>query len=170
MTKDITHIPVDIIANFMKDTFQALGVPKEEAAICADVLIASNEGIGAAAQTLRAGHDGVVMVPNGIGREIHNRLQAAAVASDGAELLGDPHRLLHALELLEALDRDHAGRAQQVDLGERAGSPLDLVQLRSHTGVALGELHHAPHLGGVGLNVRLHDDDHGKSLQPPNSA
>ncbi|HEY73219.1 MAG: lactate dehydrogenase [Anaerolineaceae bacterium 4572_32.2] len=36
---EITHIPIDTIANFMKDTFQALGVPEDEAAICADVLI-----------------------------------------------------------------------------------------------------------------------------------
>ncbi|MEA3342297.1 MAG: Ldh family oxidoreductase [Chloroflexota bacterium] len=34
-----THVPVDIIGKFMKDTFQALGVPEDEAAICADVLI-----------------------------------------------------------------------------------------------------------------------------------
>ena len=39
---ETTYIPVDIIANFMKDTFQALGVPEEEAAICADVLITSD--------------------------------------------------------------------------------------------------------------------------------
>jgi len=42
MTNDISYVPVDIIASFMKDTFQALGVPKEEAAICADVLITSD--------------------------------------------------------------------------------------------------------------------------------
>jgi glycosyltransferase involved in cell wall biosynthesis len=58
----------------------------------ADVLIASNEGIAAAAQTLRTGHDGVVMVPNGIGRGIHKRLQTAA---DRGERVG-PARVLYA--------------------------------------------------------------------------
>jgi len=37
-----TYMPVDIVASFMQDTFQALGVPEEEAAICADVLIAAD--------------------------------------------------------------------------------------------------------------------------------
>ena len=37
-----THIPVDIIASFMQDTFHALGVPKDEARICADVLITAD--------------------------------------------------------------------------------------------------------------------------------
>jgi len=39
---EIIYIPVDTIAGFMKDTFQALGVPEEEATICADVLITSD--------------------------------------------------------------------------------------------------------------------------------
>ncbi len=39
---ETTHIPVGIIENFMKDTFQALGVPGDEAAICADVLIVAD--------------------------------------------------------------------------------------------------------------------------------
>ncbi len=37
-----TNIPVDIIEKFMRDTFQALGVPEAEASICADVLITSD--------------------------------------------------------------------------------------------------------------------------------
>jgi L-2-hydroxycarboxylate dehydrogenase (NAD+) len=36
------HIPVDAIENFMIDVFQALGAPKDEARICADVLITSD--------------------------------------------------------------------------------------------------------------------------------
>jgi L-2-hydroxycarboxylate dehydrogenase (NAD+) len=36
------HIPVDTIENFMIDVFQALGVPEDEARICADVLITSD--------------------------------------------------------------------------------------------------------------------------------
>jgi L-2-hydroxycarboxylate dehydrogenase (NAD+) len=39
---EITYIPVNIIENFMQDTFQALGVPEDEARICADVLITSD--------------------------------------------------------------------------------------------------------------------------------
>jgi hypothetical protein len=105
--------------------------------------------------------EGLLADADAVVLEAH-RLEAAPVASDGAELLGDSHGLFHALELLEGLDGDHAGGAEQVDLGERAGSPLDLVQLGRHAGVALGELHHTPHLGGVGLDVCLHDDDHGE--------
>jgi len=41
MTETV-HIPVDIIANFMQDTFQALGVPGGDAVICADVLITAD--------------------------------------------------------------------------------------------------------------------------------
>ncbi len=37
-----THIPVAVIENFMRDVFQGLGVPEEEARICADVLITSD--------------------------------------------------------------------------------------------------------------------------------
>lgn len=36
------YVSWDLIENFMKDTFQAVGVPKEDAAICADVLMESD--------------------------------------------------------------------------------------------------------------------------------
>jgi len=39
---DITYIPVNVIEDFMIDVFQALGVPEDEARICADVLITSD--------------------------------------------------------------------------------------------------------------------------------
>lgn len=42
MSEDVKHIPVEVIANFMMDVFQALGVPEDEARICTDVLIASD--------------------------------------------------------------------------------------------------------------------------------
>ncbi len=37
-----THIPVEVVYQFMRDLFSALGVPQEEARICADVLIAAD--------------------------------------------------------------------------------------------------------------------------------
>jgi L-2-hydroxycarboxylate dehydrogenase (NAD+) len=42
MAKEVQHIPVEIIEKFMLDVFQAVGVPSDEARICADVLIASD--------------------------------------------------------------------------------------------------------------------------------
>ena len=39
---DVTHIPVPVIEAFMIDTFRALGVPDDDARICAAVLIASD--------------------------------------------------------------------------------------------------------------------------------
>jgi L-2-hydroxycarboxylate dehydrogenase (NAD+) len=39
---EITYIPVNVIERFMVDVFTTLGVPEEDAAICADVLIASD--------------------------------------------------------------------------------------------------------------------------------
>jgi L-2-hydroxycarboxylate dehydrogenase (NAD+) len=39
---EITYIPVNVIERFMVDVFTGLGVPEEDAAICADVLIASD--------------------------------------------------------------------------------------------------------------------------------
>jgi LDH2 family malate/lactate/ureidoglycolate dehydrogenase len=36
------YFPVDVVQNFMLDLFQALGVPEDDARICADVLIASD--------------------------------------------------------------------------------------------------------------------------------
>jgi len=39
---DITRIPVNVIQDFMMDVFQALGVPEDEARICAEVLITSD--------------------------------------------------------------------------------------------------------------------------------
>ena len=39
---EIAYIPVDVIQDFMVDVFQALGVPEDEARICADVLITSD--------------------------------------------------------------------------------------------------------------------------------
>jgi len=38
----ITHTPVDVIESFMIDVFHGLGVPEDEARICADVLITSD--------------------------------------------------------------------------------------------------------------------------------
>jgi L-2-hydroxycarboxylate dehydrogenase (NAD+) len=37
-----TYIPVNVVESFMMDVFQGLGVPQEDARICADVLIASD--------------------------------------------------------------------------------------------------------------------------------
>jgi L-2-hydroxycarboxylate dehydrogenase (NAD+) len=39
---EITDIPVDTIENFTIDVFQGLGIPEDEARICADVLITSD--------------------------------------------------------------------------------------------------------------------------------
>ena len=39
---EITYIPASVIQSFIADAFTALGVPKDEAAICADVLITSD--------------------------------------------------------------------------------------------------------------------------------
>ena len=39
---ETTYLPVSVIENFMMDVFQGLGVPKDEAHICADVLITSD--------------------------------------------------------------------------------------------------------------------------------
>ena len=39
---DVTYIPVDVIESFIVDVFQGLGVPEDEARICADVLITSD--------------------------------------------------------------------------------------------------------------------------------
>jgi LDH2 family malate/lactate/ureidoglycolate dehydrogenase len=40
---DVVYLKFDIIENFMKDCFMALGVPEEDAAICADVLIEADK-------------------------------------------------------------------------------------------------------------------------------
>jgi len=39
---DITHVPVDVIQQFMIDVFEALGTPPQDARICAEVLITSD--------------------------------------------------------------------------------------------------------------------------------
>jgi LDH2 family malate/lactate/ureidoglycolate dehydrogenase len=39
---EITFVPADIIVDFIMDVFQGLGVPEDDARICADVLIASD--------------------------------------------------------------------------------------------------------------------------------
>jgi LDH2 family malate/lactate/ureidoglycolate dehydrogenase len=39
---ETTHIPVNVIQSFIADVFTSLGVPEDEAAICADVLITSD--------------------------------------------------------------------------------------------------------------------------------
>ncbi len=39
---ETTYLPVSVIENFMMDVFQGLGVPQDEACICADVLITSD--------------------------------------------------------------------------------------------------------------------------------
>jgi len=40
---DVVYFKFDIIENFMKDCFKALGVPEKDAAICADVLIEADK-------------------------------------------------------------------------------------------------------------------------------
>ena len=72
--------------------------------------------------------EGVLADADAVVLEAH-RLEPAAVTPDGAEALGDADHLLDAGELLEGRRGDHAGRAEQVDLGERAGRALDLVDL-----------------------------------------
>ncbi len=39
---DVNYLPVAVVESFMKDVFQGLGTPAEDAAICAEVLIASD--------------------------------------------------------------------------------------------------------------------------------
>jgi LDH2 family malate/lactate/ureidoglycolate dehydrogenase len=41
-TTDITYVPADVIESFMMDVFQGLGVPEDDARICAHVLIAAD--------------------------------------------------------------------------------------------------------------------------------
>ncbi len=43
MSENSTWIPFDVMERFMSDVFKGLGVPDEEAAICADVLIAADK-------------------------------------------------------------------------------------------------------------------------------
>ncbi len=43
MTDNMTFIPFDLLENFMKDIFIHYGVPDEDAAVCANVLIASDK-------------------------------------------------------------------------------------------------------------------------------
>ncbi len=40
--QEVTHLPVNVIQDFMIDVFEALGTPPEDARICADVLITSD--------------------------------------------------------------------------------------------------------------------------------
>ncbi len=39
---EVTFIPVDVVRSFVEDVFRGLGVPEDEARICADVLLASD--------------------------------------------------------------------------------------------------------------------------------
>ena len=43
MSDKITWIPFDKMESFMKDVFMGVGVPAEDAAICANVLITSDK-------------------------------------------------------------------------------------------------------------------------------
>ncbi len=42
MTEEITYIDVKTLHNFMQDVFTGIGVPKEDAKICSDILISSD--------------------------------------------------------------------------------------------------------------------------------
>ena len=42
MPNDAVYIPVDTLQNFIRDTFIKLGVPADEAQVCAEVLITSD--------------------------------------------------------------------------------------------------------------------------------
>ena len=65
------------------------------------------------------------------------------------------HHPLDAGELLEGLGRDHPGRTQQVELGQRPGGALDLVKLGAHAGIGLCEVDQALDLGGSELTSAL---------------
>lgn len=43
MTENQWYIPFDVMERFMKDVFVAVGVPAEDAAVCADILITSDK-------------------------------------------------------------------------------------------------------------------------------
>ena len=43
MSKNTIWVDFDILENFMIDTFTGIGVPEEDARICAEVLIASDK-------------------------------------------------------------------------------------------------------------------------------
>ena len=43
MGNDFVWVDFDLLENFMKDAFAAIGIPKDDAAVCADVLITSDK-------------------------------------------------------------------------------------------------------------------------------
>jgi len=43
MAEDFVWVDFDLLEKFMKDAFNAIGIPEEEAAVCAEVLIASDK-------------------------------------------------------------------------------------------------------------------------------
>ncbi|RKY97392.1 MAG: Ldh family oxidoreductase, partial [Candidatus Hydrothermota bacterium] len=43
MEKDVVWVPFDIMEQFMVDALKAVGVPEEDAKICADVLITADK-------------------------------------------------------------------------------------------------------------------------------
>jgi LDH2 family malate/lactate/ureidoglycolate dehydrogenase len=43
MNKDIVWVDCDILENFMIDTFKGVGVPEDDAKICAEILIAADK-------------------------------------------------------------------------------------------------------------------------------
>ena len=94
-----------------------------------------------------------------------------AMTADGAELLGNPHHLLDAGELLERVRGNRSRGAQQVELRQHPGGPLDLVDLGADARKTLGQLDDALDFVRIRVRVGLHDDDQraspGRAVSPP---
>jgi len=122
---EIIHIPVSVIERFMRDVFQALGVPPDDARICAEVLIASD---------LRG------IESHGVGRlkYYYDRIRA------GVQSTQTHIEVIHETETTAVLDGHHgmghviAYRAMRLAMDKARRSGLGAVAVRNstHFGIA----------------------------------
>jgi len=122
---DTSYIPVDVIANFMMDVFQGLGVPEDDARICADVLITSD---------LRG------IESHGVGRlkYYYDRIQA------GVQFTKTEVKIVKETETTAVVDGQHgmghvvAYRAMRMAMGKARRYGLGGVAVRNgtHFGIA----------------------------------
>ncbi len=123
--QDVTYVPVEVIANFMQGVFQGLGVPEEDALICADVLITSD---------LRG------IESHGVGRlkYYYDRIQA------GVQHTQTEFKIVKETETSAVIDGQHgmghviAFRSMRLAMGKAKQYGLGAVAVRNgtHFGIA----------------------------------
>lgn len=144
LTEDVHWLPCDLAERFMVDVFRGIGVPEDEARICADVLVAADRrGI--------ASHGLSRLKPIYYDRIVHKKIQSATtdfeiVRERGSTAVVDGH---HGMGMVIA----ERSMRMAIEKAREHGTGAVAVRNSTHFGIAAYYSLMAADAGMIGLDL-----------------